>query len=96
MQLPIPTTDLYVPASHAAHATPSDSAVCPAMQLQSPTAVLAKDELVPEGHAEQAADPYTPLYVPRAQGEHTPPFAPEYPGRHTQSDRRLLRLADHA
>ena len=46
-----------------AHATPSDSAVCPAMQLQSPTPVLAKDELVPEGHAQHAPVPVTAVYV---------------------------------
>ena len=54
---PVPVVVLYFPASHAAHTTPSDSAVCPAMQMQSPRSVLDKDELVPEGHAEHAPVP---------------------------------------
>jgi hypothetical protein len=82
---PAPVTDLYLPASHAAHATPSDSAVCPAMQLQSPTPVLAKDELVPQGHAEHAPVPVSGLYVPTPHAVHSTPSDPAvYPPTQVQ------------
>ena len=85
VQAPAPGLVLYVPASHAAHATPSESAVCPAMQLQSPTPVLAEDELVPEGHAEHTPVPVEDLYVSAPHTVHTTPFVPaEYPARQMQ------------
>ena len=60
--VPAPVPALYSPPSHAMHSTPSEPAVCPAMHLQSPTAVLAKDELVPAGQLEHAPAPVTDLY----------------------------------
>ena len=44
---------LYVPASHAVHATPSEPAVYPTMQMQAVVSLLPAAELVPAGHVEQ-------------------------------------------
>ena len=56
-QSPDPIAVLYVPTGHGAHASPSASAVCPAMHTQSVTASLPAAELALAGHAPQESPP---------------------------------------
>ena len=84
-QLAVPVTDLYVPAPHAAHATPSASAAYPATQVQSTSAVLPAAELVCAGHVVQLPAPAARLYVPAPHAVHaTPSASAVYPGMHVQ------------
>ena len=75
VQLPAPVADLYVPAPHAAHATPSASAEYPASHVQSTSAVLPAVELVCAGHAVQLPAPAASLYVPAPHAAHATPSA---------------------
>jgi hypothetical protein len=81
----VPTALLNVPASHAAHATPSEAAVYPATQVQFANSVLPSDELVFEGHAPQSADPAVALYDPARHTAHTPASATVNPAEHWHS-----------
>jgi hypothetical protein len=60
-QPPVPDTALYVPASHALHATPPEVAVYPATHTQSVTSSLPSAELVCDGHAVQLPVPAVTL-----------------------------------
>jgi hypothetical protein len=94
-QLPVPVADLYVPARHAEHATPSDAAVYPSVHTQSVSSSLRAAELVFAGHAKQLPVPFADLNVPAPQTEHaTPSDAAVYPSLHTQSVSSSLRAAD--
>jgi len=97
-QLPDPTTLLNVPASHAAHATPSEAAVYPGRHAQSVSSMLPAAEMVFAGHAAQLSNPSVSLYVPAKHATHAPPSASVnpavYPGRHAQSARSVLPTAD--
>jgi hypothetical protein len=102
MQLPVPVVALYFPASHTAHATPSEAAVYPAKHLQSFSPSLPDAELVCEGHAVQLPVPVVTLYVPASHTAHaTPSDVPLCPAKHVQSvnsslaDAELLVPAGH-
>ena len=72
-QVPDPTAPLYVPASHALHATPSEAAVYPTAHLQSINSMLPAAELVREGHATQLPAPAVALYPPAKHALHATP-----------------------
>ena len=92
---PAPTALLNVPASHAAHATPSDAAVYPATHEQSDNATLPDAELVRAGHAEQPPAPVAALNVPAAHAvQATPSDGPLCPAKHEQSVRASLPPAE--
>jgi hypothetical protein len=100
-QLTAPTALLNVPASHAAHATPSEAAVCPATHVQFANSVLPSDELVFQGHASQSADPAVALYDPARHTAHTPASATVNPAEHWHSalpdkDSALAGQVSHA
>ena len=68
----LPVTVLYFPATQAVHATPFGP-VYPVLQTQPCTPVLAVEEFVFEGHAEQVEPvvaPRVPEYVPAPQSVH--------------------------
>ena len=73
-QLPDPAATLYVPASQAVHATPSDVPLYPAKHLQSINALLPDAELVPDGHAEHCPAPVASLYSPTTHAVHSAPL----------------------
>ena len=83
-----PTTALYFPAVHAAHAAITESAPrvvsYPAAHRHAVFAVLASDEDACSGQSEHAAVPAAILYLPSEQAWHAPPSGPWYPGLHTQ------------
>jgi len=90
VQLSDPVVTLNVPASHAAHSTPSEAAVyhgtvCPGRHLQSASSLLPATEVVFEGHAAQLPDPAVALYVPAKHALHAPPSAPVNPTEHRHS-----------
>ena len=94
-QSPDPIAVLYVPASHATHATPSDCAVYPAMHTQSVSALLPGAETVLAGHAEQLPVPVAALYVPASHAKHSTPFdVAVYPATHVQSVSAPLPAAE--
>ena len=83
---PAPGTALYVPASHALHAIPSNGPLYPAKHTQSATSSLPSAELVCEGHTVQFPARTVALYSPASQALHaTPSDAAVYPATHTQS-----------
>jgi len=92
VQASAPVLVLYVPASHAVHATPFVSAVCPTSQMQSERASLPAGELVPAGHKEMHAPvPMVVLYVPASHAVHVIPFeSAVYPTTQMQSERASL------
>ena len=68
----LPVTVLYFPATQAVHATPSGPEY-PVLQTQLSMLVLAVEEFVFEGHAEQVEPvvaPRVPEYVPAPQSAH--------------------------
>jgi hypothetical protein len=88
---PTPVSLLYVSASHAVHAAPSDVALYPATHLQSSNSSLPDAQLVPAGHAEHCPTPVAALYAPASHASHaTPSEAAVYPATHLQSINALL------
>ena len=83
-QVPDPAVLLNVPASQAAHATPSEAAVYPGRHTQSDSSLLPSDETVFEGHAAQVPAPAVALYVSAMHAAQVPdPTALLYvPGSH--------------
>ena len=66
---PDPMVFLYVSASHAVHATPSEAAVYPPTHLQSVKSLLPDAELVRSGHVKQcvaSAGSAEFMYIPAA------------------------------
>ena len=88
---PTPVALLYVPASHAVHAAPSNVPLYPAMHLQSVNSLLPDSELVPAGHVEHSPIPAATLNPPASHALHaTPSEAAVYPGKHAHSASALL------
>ena len=71
---PAPIVSLYLPSSHAVHATPSEAAVYPTTHLQSINSLLPDAELVCVGHVEHTPIPIATLYVPNSHAVQTAPF----------------------
>jgi hypothetical protein len=91
----VPTTPLNVPASHSAHATPSEAAVYPGRHAQSVNMLLPAAEVVFEGHVEQLTAPTALLNVPASHAAHaTPSEAAVYPDRHLQAASSMLPAAE--
>ena len=96
MQLADPVAALYVPATHAVHASPSALAVCPAIQTQSVSSLPSAELVVVEaGQSEQSPTPVALLYVSATHAVHTSPSdAPLYPASHSQSANASLPDAE--
>ena len=67
-----PTSLLYVPATQALQATPSESAVYAATHLQSVNALLLSADRVFAGHPRHETAPNSLLYSPAWHGVHSP------------------------
>jgi len=83
VQASLPAAALYLPASHATHASPSGP-VKPALHVQAVEAVLPSGELELDKHAVQASLPAVSLYLPATHATHAPPSGPVYPALHLQ------------
>jgi len=71
---------LYVSASQAVHAAPSDVPLCPVMHLQSVNSSPPSAELVCKGHVEHSPAPVAALYVPTSHAGHAEePLTEEVP-----------------
>jgi hypothetical protein len=87
----LPILILYLPATQAEQ-TPPFGPVNPALQVQSPAAELALNEIEFEGQSVHATLPVLILYLPATQAEQTPPFGPVNPALQVQSPAAELAL----
>jgi len=94
VQASLPAAALYLPASHATHASPSGP-VKPALHVQAVEAVLPSGELELDKHAVQASLPAVSLYLPATHATHAPPSGPVYPALHLQKVASPLPGPDH-
>lgn len=86
MHASAPGVALYLPASHAEHASPVNPALHTHTLLA--CAVCSCQEFGEQGV--HAVDPDATLYLPAAHSTHVPPSGPEKPGSQRQSVRLLL------